>query len=228
MTVSKTKNRSKSHYYQNSERNNNRYFNRDVRIFFKFNNAYQNARQKSRNDRDRSSRVEITTKIEKKRSSKRDDKNFMKDYDKKNKYDRKNRYKDKFREIFKTEEKKNKEKVKTFLTKKKITEKQSDVENYYQSKNIAYFDFDYDEQKKSEISAHITTSLKVQCRQCKASFSFNNRLHQHFRLNKCDQKFRNSFKTMIFANDVLNDIISIIEFKIDVNKNVDFEYDFRN
>ena len=33
---------------------------------------------------------------------------------------------------------------------------------------------------------------------------------------------------MIFASNVQNDIISIIEFKIDANKDVDFEYDFRN
>ena len=94
MITSKTKNRSKFHYYQNfSEKNNNRYFNRDVRISFKSNNAYQNTRQKnSRNDRDRerSSRIEITTKIEKKQLSEREFDNFKnKNYDKRDRYRKK-------------------------------------------------------------------------------------------------------------------------------------------
>ena len=69
----------------------------------------------------------------------------MKNYNKRDKYDKKDRYINKSHEKFKTEKKKDKEKIKTFLTKKEITEEQSDVENYYQSKNIIYFDFDYDD-----------------------------------------------------------------------------------
>ena len=226
MTTSKTKSRSKSHYYQNfSERNNNRYFNRDVRISLKSNNAYQNTRQNNpRNDRDRdrerSSRIKITTRIKKKQSSEREFDNFRnKDYDKRD------RYRKKSFEKFKIKNKeKNKDKVKTFLT--KDAEKNSDnLKNYYQSENLSYFDLDY-EQEDAKISAHLVTSLASQCRQCKASFSSNNRLHQHLRTK---DKACAITRTSAFNNEVDQDNFDtfIIESRIDFNKDIDSEYEFK-
>lgn len=58
--------------------------------------------------------------------------------------------------------------------------KNSDMKEYYQSKSLTYFDFNYD-QKNTKISTHIITFLEIQCRRCKTLFSSNHRLHQHFR-----------------------------------------------
>ena len=188
----------------------------------------------SRNDRDRLSRVIVTTKVKKEQSN---DREFNKNLRNKN-YDKTDKHRQKFRENFKTENKdKDKNKIKTFLTERNNLnlKKQIDVdfENYYQSNDMTYFDSNYDEQKEFEISVHIATSSKIQCRQCKISFLFNNRLHQHLRVIECDRNFhiinkQDYFKTVLLTNNVENNIVSIIELRIDVNKNVNFEKDFKN
>ena len=84
------------------------------------------------------SRVKITTKIKKRQSSERE---FSKNFRNKN-YDKKDKYKKKSFEKFKIKDKeKNKNKIKTFLT-KNVKKDSDNLKNYYQSKNLSYFDFD--------------------------------------------------------------------------------------
>ena len=79
-------------------------------------------------------------------------------------------------------------------------------------------------------------TLSVLCRICKKKISFNNALHVHLRL-RCN-KFTISIKeqsksalTKISSKQFIyfeNVKISVIQFKIGFNQNIDTKYDFRN
>ena len=122
---------------------------------------------------------------------------------------------------------KNKDKAKTFITERENSlklSKNSDNDDYNQFENIAYFDFD--DEKEFDISTLLITFVKVKCRQCHASFSFNNRLHQHLRFASCCNKnYSKNNAKIILINEVIKDII--IEFKINVNTDIDSEYEFK-
>ena len=227
-------------YYQDNERNMNRfYFNRNSRFSNISNNAYQEYQKhhfRSENRRREKSRREMIIKVEKKSNEREFDKNANE-----RKFDRnsQNKIYDNFRHYeknktshnrYKIENKddyKNKDKVKTFIIERKDSlklSKNSDNDNYNQFENFAYFDFD--DEKEFDISTLLTTFIKVKCRQCHASFSFNNRLHQHLRFASCCSKnhFKNNEK-IILINEVIKDIV--IEFKINVNTDIDSKYEFK-
>ena len=227
-------------YYQNNERNMNRlYFNRNSRFFNISNNVYQKYQKhhfRSENRRREKFRREMTIKVEKKLNERKSDKNANE-----RKFDRdsQNKIYDNFRHYeknktshdrYKIENKsdyKNKDKAKTFITERKNNlklSKNSDNDDYNQFEDFAYFDFD--DEKEFDISTLLTTFIEVKCRQCHAFFFFNNRLHQHLRFASCCNKnyFKNNAK-IILANEMIEDII--IEFKINVNTDIDTEYEFK-
>ena len=227
-------------YYQNNERNMNRfYFNRNSRFSNISNNAYQEYQKhhfRNENRRREKSRRDVIIKVEKKSNERKSDKNANE-----RKFDRnsQNKIYDNFKHYeknrtshdrYKIENKsdyKNKDKVKTFIIERKDSlklSKNSDNDDYNQFEDFAYFDFD--DEKEFDISTLLATFIKVKCRQCHAFFFFNNRLHQHLRSASCCNKnhFKNNAK-IILINEVIEN--TIIEFKINVNTNIDSEYEFK-
>ena len=227
-----------------SNKYTDRHFNSNDRYFSYKSNAYQ------KNSQSRQiSHVEVIVKLknskfesserESERDNKRYDKNrkkydqnkkeFNKDrrnYDKsrkkydKSKYERRNKIREKD---------KNKEKSKAQIY---ITQKNDDHENSSNYHDLNYFDSDYKKSSDSEciIDANYT-SLEVTCRRCQSFFSSNNLLHKHIRVNICSQSlfnFSKSEKNMIESSAYnTTENIRIIRFKINSNKNIESEYDFR-
>ena len=178
-------------YYQNNERNMNRfYFNRNSRFSNILNNVYQEYQKhhfRSENRRREKFRRDVIIKVEKKSNEREFDKNANE-----RKFDRnsQNKIYDNFRHYeknrtshdrYKIENKsdyKNKDKAKIFIIERKNNlklSKNSNNDDYNQFENFAYFDFD--DEKEFDISTLLITFIKVKCRQCHASFFFNNRLH---------------------------------------------------
>ena len=227
-------------YYSNQKRSQNSQSYRNK------NHTYQNRSQMSRNDRFFRVKIIIKMKNSRKSSSEQDffkSKNNEK-YDKKNerlfendkqkrdkndrqeKYDKKNKYDDRF-------------KVKIYLihddnqnTDNEIIT--DDCENYHQSQNLQYFDFDYDFEKLSdfEITVLTTTTTEFSCRRCDRIFFFNNQLHKHIRVMKCikTQSTSKTKKSETYLNifAINDDFISLISFKVDLNKDIEIEYKFKN
>ena len=104
-------------------------------------------------------------------------------------------------------------------------ENEDDCENYHQSHDLSFFDsdYDFDETDNSEIMILITTAISYVCRRCNLTFTSNNQLHKHLRFAKCIKTH-----SCAYFND-LNDNVSfpLIHFKIDPNKDVETEYDFK-
>ena len=216
-------------FYQNrNEKSIENYSNRDDRFSYFSNNAYIISRQK-RNDR--SFRMKIIIKIEKTSSSdrefNRDERNLSRE--KKNKYSN-NRYRIRndatfnFSKIVKNNDK-NKSKTKTYLTQNEIEqESENDHENYHQSENLKYFDFDYDKKNDdTKITISLIMLFKFICRKCKSALKLNNALHRH--LKSCIE--RKTYSIAISSNAFLITSISIRKSNVDVNKDIDSEYNFR-
>ena len=230
-------------YYRN-ERNAN-YFNR-INRFSKSNNAYKNYQDREREK----PRMKVTIKIEKKSISnerefaKNNERKFAKNNRNKTYNNERHRYKS--RDKYKTENKsqhlnsyKNKKKIKAFVfAKKNMSNNDSDVEDYHQSEDLAYFDSnhdDYDYDDNSKVSAHLIIASEFSCRQCKISFASNNLLHKHLRGNCNDLHISIS---NAYPADSISDAYSaeaffdhetttIVKSKIDANKNIETEYEFR-
>ena len=191
----------------------------------------------------------MTTKVEEK--SRLNDRDFInKSFDKnkeKNKKRQKSRERYRINKRNKSNDYKDKEKVKIFFAKQKNASKSqqnSDIENYHHFENVEYFNSN---QKKSNFEnayVNISMILNVLCRTCKSSFSFNNAFHSHLRRNK-NCAFR--LKFINISNDesdltkISSDqsiylqsfkdnktIISIIQFKVDFNQDIDTEYEFKS
>ena len=214
-------------YYSSQKRNQNSQSYRNK------NHAYQDRSQMPRNDRFLRVEIIIKMKNSRKSSSEQDfsrGKNNEK-YDKKNErfFENNRRARDKF-------------KIKTYLTHDDNQDTDNEIiiddcENYYQSQNLQYFDSDYDFEKLSdfEITILTTATTKFFCRRCDRIFFFNNQLHKHIKVAKC-VKVQTTNKTIKWNNETyLNNIfaindnsISLISFKIDSNKNIEIEYDFKD
>ena len=99
--------------------------------------------------------------------------------------------------------------------------------------------------EKKKFFAHFVTSTFIFCRRCKMIFSSTNQLHSHLRFNYRQNWnfFANDFKflttqftysTKIFFIVVIkitfisSSKFSIINFDVDVFKNLDIEYEFRD
>ena len=116
--------------------------------------------------------------------------------------------------------------------------------NYYNS----------NDEKKKKFSIYFVTLTFIFCRRCKTIFSSNNKLHNHVRFD-CRQKRKSIFDRNSLANDVdsirnfltiefiystkiffivvikvtfISSKFSIINFDVNVFKNLDIEYDFRD
>ena len=87
------------------------------------------------------------------------------------------------------------------------------------------FDFDYENEYDDEFE--ITVSLviisKIICRRCKSIMTFNNALHKHFKV--CVEQVAILKNVATISN--ANKNISIRILNVDVNKNIDTEYTFR-
>ena len=242
--LSSSRRYSKSFYQNYSERNSERisYFNRDSRFSFKSNNAYQNSRQKHQNDR--SSRIEVTIKIEKtndrefdKNEFDRDDRN--KAFDKKDRYrnmkeskilNKRNKYRNNYND---KEENKDKAKVRTYLTQEDFDQKDDEIvdyENYHHFEELIYFDSDYEEFDDFEniILVNNVISQNIFCRRCQADFVFNNSLHKHLRSNICKEieKFFKSITIHVNTKDSCE--ISLIYFDVNFKQDLSTDYDFRD
>ena len=238
MTKSKRSSYSNRKFFvRSSHQNNDKYpdktsdQNDSNRDSYRMNKAYQNDFQKRRNDR---SRVNITTKIEKrsKQSEKKFDKNVKnKSYDRiksnRNRYEIK--YKQKIEYKQKNERNKNdssKKKIKAFVTtENKSNDFDDDLKNYHQFENLSYYDsnYEYENMNEFDITINLTMISDIVCRQCQTSFSSNNALHKHLK-----------FCRKIDNTSALNAAISfskissfIFRFNVDVNKNVKSDYDFK-
>ena len=215
-------------YYQNlSKRNTNRFQNNRY-FFFKLDIAYQS---NSQNRSDHNSNVEINIKIDKNNSKSTIEREFdrnNRNRDDKNKdnksrdWERKNREK----AMIKHEQKydKNKVKVKAYMTQKNFSNELNN-ENM-NDQDLNYFDSEYDESSNSENIIEINyASLEIACRRCQFSFSSNNLLHKHIRAQICS---KNIFIKSVVHNTTIETIKRIIRFRIDLNKNIETEYDFRD
>ena len=222
-------------YYRN-ERNAN-YFNR-INRFFKSNNAYRNYQNREREK----PRMKVTIKIEEKSISnerefaKNNERRFAKDN--RNKVYNNERHRYRSRDRYKTENKnqhlnsyRNKEKIKAFVfAKKNMSNNDSDIEDYHQFEDLAYFDSnhdDYDYDDNSKISIHLIIASEFNCRQCKISFSSNNLLQKHLRDN-CNDFHISIFNAYSVEALFDHEITAIIKSKIDANKDIEIEYEFRD
>ena len=176
--------------------------------------SFENDRQK-RDENDRQERDEND-------KQKRDKDDRQKRYDKKNKYD--DRFKVKICLIYDDQDTNND----TII---------DDCENYHQSQNLEYFDFDYDFEEFSDFKITIltTTTTEFSCRRCERIFFFNNQFHKHIRVAKCIKvQTRNKtikWKNEAYLNNIFainDDFISLISFKIHSNKNIEIKYDFKD
>ena len=119
---------------------------------------------------------------------------------------------------------KNKVKVKAYMTQENFSN-QLKNENM-NDQDLNYFDSKYDESSDFENIIEINyASLEIACRRCQFSFSSNNLLHKHIRAQTCS---KNSFIKSVVHNTTIEIIKRIIRFRIDLNKNIETEYDFRN
>ena len=222
----------KSFYQNYSEKNieQSSYFNRDIRSFFKLNNVYNNQRQKRNN---RFSRMKIINKIEKKMLNER---NFDKyEHDKTYNNVKRNKYRDR-KIISKYDDKnieKNKVKIKTYFAQKNenLHEANDDIdyENYYYSQNLNCFDFDYDEKNDTKITINLLITFRFTCRRCKTIMKFSNALHKHLKIcvkivdvNSVAVYINSNKKFLLTLNS-----ISIKNSNVDVNKDIDTNYEFK-
>ena len=189
------------------------------------NKVYQNDFQKRRNDR---FRMNITTKIEKK--SKQSEKKFDKDVKNKS-YDKikNNRNRNEIKYKQKDERNKNeisKEKIKIFVTTENKSDNfDDDLKNYHQFENLSYYDSNYknEDMNESNITINLTMIFDIVCRQCQTFFFSNNVFHKHLKFcRKIDNI--SAFNAAISFSNISS---FIFRFNVDVNKNVRFDYDFK-
>ena len=219
---------SKSFYQNRNERNIDNYFNRA--ISYDSNNAYNNSRQKRS---DRSSRVEVTIKIEKASKNRDFDRNKRnKFYDKRNKYEDEKRYKIKDKVIVDTNDFRNddkeKFKIKIYMIQNEAEQEcNDDHDDYNRFDDLKYFDLDYEKDDDTKITVSLTMTFKFICRRCKMTLKSNNAFHKHLKI--C-MKTVNANAIVVHINFLKFTIslsISIKSFNVDVNKNIDTDYDFK-
>ena len=227
--------------YQSWDRNDNS--NRNTLFIFK-NNAYQDRSQKNssnrydfRNDtsrKKRSTRMKVTTKVKSK--SKEQNYNRASKNQNYNKFWDKRRY---------DKEKFDKDKAKVYTADEHIETNDSDeFENYHHSKDMIYFKSEKNDDTNSKnIFANIFVTLSVICRICKAFFVSNNALHKHFRNAHCNTHHKADFfnidvnhvnvkkfvsKRQLDKSTIQIAKLAIVSFRIDFNKNIEIEYEFRD
>ena len=151
-----------------------------------------------------------------------------------------------------------KNKTRTYVT-NESKKKNMIFDNFQQKKNEYYFVNDdvnyYDsnhrefyEKNETSINFIVIRKFQFRCRRCKQIFSFNNILHNHFRVDCHSSKIKNveiyfvndfnfNFSTVdnLFIIDVTKDFdttsstnSTIIRFTIDFFTDVDIDYDFKN
>ena len=134
---------------------------------------------------------------------------------------------------------------------KKFQNQQNDDDNYYVSENLNYYE-SYNESTNDDdaivyfIMSEMTASVFFNCRKCNQIFIFNNKLHQHVRkahlsetviifivlLTEFNLKQFFVLKSSFFiavtkdSEKSFTDVISVVSFDVDFNKNVNIDYDF--
>ena len=143
-------------------------------------------------------------------------------YDSRDDYKKKSKTKKKEYKMY-DEKDKNKFKIKIYLTQKNNDES-DDNDNVCHEKKLNYFDSDYDEidDSKDTILVNNAAFIDIVYRRCHRNFLFNNQLHKHLRTDTYRKK-ASSIKANVF---VINHNISLIRFKIDLNQDINIEYDF--
>ena len=108
--------------------------------------------------------------------------------------------------------------------------KHNSDENDY-SDEMNYFDSNYKELDDLENTVLINNviSFEVFCYRCCKSFTFNNQLYKYRRSNVYIKSSIKSFSKSanVFVNNHA-DFFSLIRFKVNLNQNINIEYDFRD
>ena len=179
----------------------------------------------------RSLNVEVTIKMKNSKNSKdTSDRDFDRNarnrfHDRNNKKRERTDNRNKERKDLKVHDK---EKAKAYITQKE----QKNINNDSANENLHYFDFDYDKFYDFEniIDANLVTAIDIVCRRCFSSFSSNNLLHKHIRAKICLKSVSSLIETSIFNSNNSNHAnrhINIVRFKIDLNKDIEIDYEFR-
>ena len=220
----------KSFYKSAANRTITRYFNQSNRFSQRNDFAYQ-----INQNRRRSSNVEITIKAKNSKNSNKGTSDREFDRDIRNRFhDRNNRKRNRNRkkeDLNRNKERENlkihdKEKAKVYIAQKK----QKNINNESANENLHYFDFDHDEFYDFEniIDANLVTACDIVCRRCFSFFFSNNLLHKHIRAKNCLKNVSSLIETSIFNSNNSNHANRhIIRFKIDFNKNIETDYEFR-
>ena len=123
-------------------------------------------------------------------------------------------------------------------------------QNAFYSQNLNYYDsnYEFDDFEKNVFATHfVIFTSAIECRRCHKTFEFNNQLHVHLRID-CQIDLRKIFTTLVMSIvietsiDFLSKIsillrkskstnlvkTSIISSDVDVFKNLDIDFEFRN
>ena len=148
--------------------------------------------------------------------------------------DRNNNFKEKYREKSKHRKKerfmnnKNKEKfkAKTYLAQQDYDDENDNNDNH--SEELNYFDSDYKDFDDFEntVLANNAISFEIFCRRCHRIFSSNNQFHRHLRFRACHDTFKKA-DAFFNAHDNAKSKISLINFSVNSNQNIDTNYDFQ-
>ena len=220
-------------YYDNERNMNRLYFNRNSRFSNLSNNAYQDYQKRERrrdiqDRRNEKSRLKVIIKVKERLSDREFEKNNRNTFY--NDRSKRRRFNERYKSDYKNEQNKNiyknKRKVRTYLAQKnEFLDDQNDYENYHQSQDLNYFNSDFDENDDIEITVSLIITFRFTCRRCKTTLNSNNALHRHFKT--CVIVDANSMTIRINSKKSSTFSISIKISNVDVNKDIDTDYEFK-
>ena len=229
-------------HHQNNDRNrifiSSFYFDR----ISQKDNAYQRDNQNRQFRQNERPRLKITIKVEDKLRTKEREFDRERNVMNKNKESNRNRERNKARKRYRYESRsdsyKDKDKVKAFFSNEKIevSDDESSMKDYHQSKDLNYFNSDQNSHSDIENAyVNISMSLIIACRACKLFFFSNNALHNHLRQNCVRKNKIESFhdssltKSDCFVHsETMTATLSILKFDVNSNQDIDIDYDFKN
>ena len=132
----------------------------------------------------------------------------------------------------------------------KFVEKFNNDQNVFYSQNFNYYDsnYEFDDFENDVFAIHfVIFTFAIECRRCHKTFEFNNQLHVHLRID-CQTDLRKIFTILVMSVvikisvDFLSKIsvflkkskstnlikTSVISSNVDVFKNLDIDFEFRN
>ena len=130
----------------------------------------------------------------------------------------------------------------------KFVEKFNNDQNVFYSQNFNYYDsnYEFDDFENDVFAIHfVIFTFAIECRRCHKTFEFNNQLHVHLRID-CQIDLRKAFTILVMSIVVKTSILSkisiflkkskstnliktsMISSDVDVFKNLDTDFEFRN